>query len=110
MQRNALAPSLIAAAALLVGAAVMEGGGFTVVRFLVSILALIVAWFALQARHWWWLPVFVAVAVVWNPVMALPFNGQWWLAAQFAAALAFLVAGVLIKVPRAADAKPERRP
>ena len=110
MQRNALAPGLIAAVALLVGAAVMEGGGFTIVRFLVSILALIVAWFALQARHWWWVPVFVAVAVVWNPVLPLPFEGPWWLAAQYVAALAFVVAGVLIKVPRSADAKPKQRP
>ena len=110
VQRNALAPGLIAAVALLVGAAVLEGGGFIVVRFLVSILALIVAWFALQARHWWWVPVFVTVAVIWNPVMPLPFEGPWWLGAQYAAALTFIIAGVLIKVSRAADAKPQRRP
>ena len=109
VQRNALAPGLIAALALLVGAAVMDGGGFTIVRFLVSTLALIVAWFAIQARHWWWVPVFVAIAVVWNPIMPLPFEGQWWQGAQFAAALAFIVAGVLIKVPRGAEAKPQRR-
>ena len=108
VQRNALAPGLIAAVALLVGTVVLEGGGFTIVRFLVSILAAIVAWFALQARHWWWVPVFIAIAVVWNPVVPLPFMGQWWLGAQYAAALAFVIAGSLIKVPRA-DTKSQRR-
>ena len=108
VQRNALAPALIAAVSLLAGAAVLEGGGFTIVRFLVSILALVVCWFAIQAHHWWWAPVFLAIAVVWNPVLPLPFEGQLWLAAQYLAALAFVTAGVMIKVPRAAEEKPER--
>ncbi|MGI9824424.1 DUF6804 family protein [Agromyces sp. Marseille-Q5079] len=107
-QRNALAPGLIAAMALLLGVVVLDGGGFTIVQFVVSILALIVSWFAVQAHQWWWLPVFIAIAVVWNPVVPLPFEGQWWLAAQFAAAFVFILAGILIKVPRTAATKASR--
>ena len=89
---------------LLAGIGLRELDGFLVIRFLVAILALIVAWFAIQARHWWWAPVMAAVAVVWNPVFPLPLDGDLWLGAQYVAALAFILAGVLIKAPN-----PDRR-
>lgn len=97
VQRNALAPGILAAIALFLSPLFPDGWGATVVLFAVSILALIVAWFALQARHWWWTVVFVAVTVIWNPVYPFSFDGPAWLAAQFAAAVVFLVAGALIK-------------
>ena len=68
--------------------------------FLTAILGVIVAWFAVQARHWWWVPVFAVIVVVWNPVFPFPFAGPVWTAAQPAAAVVFLVAGALIKVLR----------
>ena len=100
-QRNALAPAMIAAAMLFVAPALLGGAWSAVVLFVVSILALIVAWFAVQARQWWWAPVFVAIAVVWNPVLPFAFEGPVWTAAQPVAAVVFLVAGALIKVVRA---------
>lgn len=103
-RRTALAPGLLGAIALLAGIGLRELDGFLVIRFLVSILALIVAWFAIQARHWWWAPVLAAVAVLWNPVFPLPLSGDLWLGAQYVAALAFILAGVLIKAPN-----PDRR-
>ena len=106
-RRVALAPGLLAAVALLVGVALIEGGGFIVIRFVVSILALIVMVFAYQARHWWWIPVMLAVAVIWNPVFPLPFDGPMWVGAQYVAILVFALAGVLIKVPvKPEDARP----
>ncbi|MFT4220148.1 MAG: hypothetical protein QM611_06485 [Microbacterium sp.] len=99
-QRNALAPSLIAAAVLFTAPLWRSGDLFQVVFFATSILALIVTWFALQARHWWWAPVFFAIAVLWNPVFPIAFSGPIWDAAQPAAAVVFLVAGALIKTPR----------
>lgn len=99
-QRNALAPGLIAAAALFVAPALIGGEWFTAVLFIVAILAAIVAWFAIQARQWWWAPVFAAIAVIWNPVLPFSFTGPLWTAAQPAAAVVFLVAGALIKVAR----------
>lgn len=99
-QRNAFAPSLLAAAVLFVAPALVGGDWFTFVLFVTSIIAVIVAWFALQARQWWWLPVFVAIAVIWNPVFPFPFGGPVWTAAQPLAAVVFLVGGALIKVRR----------
>lgn len=99
-QRNAFAPGLIAAAGLFVAPAIMGTDWFLAVLFLASILAVIVGWFAIQARHWWWLPVFAVIAVLWNPILPFPFEGPVWVAAQPAAAIVFLVAGATIKVAR----------
>jgi hypothetical protein len=105
-RRTALAPGLLAGVALLVGVVLIGGGGFTVIRFVVSILALIVMVFAFQAKHWWWIPVMLAVAVVWNPVYPFDVAGPWWIAAQYVAILFFVLAGIFIKVPyRAEDAR-----
>jgi hypothetical protein len=99
-RRPALAPGLLGAVVLLAGLALLDSGaGFLWIRFPVAILALIVAWFAFQARHWWWLPPLLAIAVVWNPVYPLDLSGQLWVAGQFLAAGVFIAAGILIKVP-----------
>jgi hypothetical protein len=98
-RRLALAPGLIAAVALLIGGAILDDGPFLVVRYIAAIFAAIVFVFAVQAKHWWWLPVFAAIAVVWNPVWILEVPDPWWRGAQYVAALAFLLAGWFIKVP-----------
>jgi hypothetical protein len=107
-RRTALAPGLLAAIGLLVGIALIESEAFIVIRFVVSILALIVMVFAFQARHWWWIPVMLAIAVIWNPIYpfdAPPFEvgGPWWLGAQYVAILVFVLAGIFIKVPYTPD-------
>ena len=99
-QRNALLPGFIALALLIVAVAFIGTDWFTVFRFIIAILALIVAWFAVQARHWWWVPVFVAIAVLWNPVYPFNFSGIFWILAQPIAGSVFLIAGALIKKPR----------
>ena len=100
-QRNALAPGLLVAIVLFLAPVLLQTSWAVVVLYVTAIGALIVAWFALQARQWWWTVVFAAVAVLWNPVVPFAFEGPVWTAAQFAAAVAFLVAGALIKSPRA---------
>lgn len=100
-QRNALAPGIIAAVAILISQLLFEGSWSEALRYILSILALIVAWFAVQARHWWWIPVFLAIAIAWNPAWPFAFEGTLWDAAHYVAALAFLAAGILIKAPRA---------
>lgn len=102
-RRTALAPGLLAAIALLVGVALIESEAFIVIRFVVSILALIVMVFAFQAKHWWWIPVMLAIAVAWNPIYPLDVAGPWWLAAHYAVILVFVLAGVFIKVPYQAE-------
>ncbi|HEV7741476.1 MAG TPA: DUF6804 family protein [Pseudolysinimonas sp.] len=98
-RRTALAPGLLAGVALLGAVALIENPAFLVFRFVISILALIVLVFAFQAKHWWWIPVMLAVAVIWNPVYPLPIDGPWWVGAQYVAILVFVLAGVFIKVP-----------
>jgi len=49
------------------------------------------------------LPLLVAIAVLWNPVLPFDFSGRWWQGAQFVAALLFLLVGALVKVRVAED-------
>jgi hypothetical protein len=100
-RRTALAPGLLAAVAMLGGIALIESEAFLVFRFIVSILALVILVFAFQAKHWWWIPVMLAIAIVWNPVYPLDISGPWWVGAQYVAILLFVLAGVFIKVPNA---------
>lgn len=99
-QRNALAPGLVAAATLFLAPTLIGSTWFLTVLFIVAILASISAWFAFQARQWWWIPVLAVILVIWNPIYPFPFSGPIWFAAQPVAALVFLVAGSLIKVRR----------
>ncbi len=99
-RRTALIPALIAVIALLIGVALIDTGVFTVIRYVVSIFALIVAVFAWQARHWWWLIGLVPIAVLWNPVLPIELGmPELWLALQYLAAVLFIAAGLLIRVP-----------
>lgn len=97
-QRNALAPGVIAAAVLFLAPVLFDNGWTAVVLFVVAILAVIVGWFSVQARQWWWPPVFLAIAVIWNPVVPFPFEGIAWTIAQPVAALIFLAAGAMIRI------------
>lgn len=99
-QRNALAPGVLGAIAAFVGPALLGQDLYAPVLFVVAILALIEAYFAGQAGHWWWVPVFGAIAVVWNPAFPFGFDGPWWTAAHVVAGFVFLTAGVLVKTPR----------
>jgi hypothetical protein len=107
-RRTALAPGLLAGIALLIGVALIESDAFIVIHFIVAILALIVAVFAVQAKQWWWVPFLAAIALVWNPVYPLegpPFDvsGPLWVGAQYLAILVFVLAAVFIKVPYTAE-------
>jgi uncharacterized membrane protein YoaK (UPF0700 family) len=102
-RRTALAPSVLAALVLLAGIAIIESDGFTVIRFAVSILALVVGVFAWQAKKWWWLIALVPIALVWNPVVPASFEGDAWLAMQYVAALVFVAAGMLIRIRNPED-------
>lgn len=110
-RRTALAPGILAAITLLIGVAIITTDGFTVVRYVVSILALIVSWFAWQAKQWWWIIGLVPVAVLWNPVYVIDLSPidlgmpDLWLGLQYGAVLLFLAAGILIRI-----ADPDARP
>jgi len=102
-RRNALAPSILAVIALLIGVAVITNELFLIVRYAVSILALVMSVFAWQARQWWWLIGLVPVAMLWNPVFPIDIDApDLWLALQYVAALVMLAAGLLIVTEDAA--------
>jgi hypothetical protein len=94
----ALAPAIVATIALLAGVAALGGDLYLLIRFLVAILALIVAVFAWQARQWWWLVVLVPIAVVWNPVIPIELERDLLLGLHYVAAIVFIAAGILIRV------------
>jgi hypothetical protein len=109
-RRTAIIPAVLAAIVLLAGLALLEADGFLVIRFAVSILALIVAVFAWQARQWWWLIGLVPIAVLWNPIVPIDLGApSLWSALQYVAVIVFLVAGILIRVDERAEAQPPRR-
>jgi hypothetical protein len=97
--RAALAPGLLGAIALLAGLALIDADSFIIIRYVVSILALILCVFAVQGKAWWWLVGLAPIAVLWNPIVVIELHGQGWVAAQYFAALLFIVVGVRVKVP-----------
>lgn len=101
-QRNALAPSLLVAIFLFLSPLLTVGDWPLIVLFVVTIFAVIVGWYAVQARQWWWIPIFVAIAVLWNPIFPLPLGQEFFSVAAPIAAVVFIVAGALIKTPRIA--------
>ncbi|MGA1837861.1 DUF6804 family protein [Herbiconiux sp. 11R-BC] len=99
--RPALAPGLLGAIALLAFVAVIGNSDwFTIARYVVSILALIMVVFAWQAKQWWWIPPLVAIAVIWNPVLPIDLPEFGWQIAHLAGAVVFVASGLLIKVNR----------
>jgi len=99
-QRNAFVPSILAAIACLAGVSLLIHDYYFAVRFVVAILALIVAWFAIRAKQWWWAPVMLAIAIAWNPIYPFGFAGPWWVGAHVVAAATFIAAGALIRTVR----------
>lgn len=109
-RRTAIIPAVLAAIVLLAGLALLGTDGFIWIRFGVSILALIVAVFAWQARQWWWLIGLVPIAILWNPAFPIDLgNPTLWMALQYVAALVFLVAGWFIRVTEPENAARAKR-
>ena len=107
--RLALAPGLLAAIVLLAGVALIDSDWFTIFRYAISILAAIIGVFAFQAKQWWWLPALAAIVVLWNPIVPLELELFVWQVLHLAAAVVFVAAGLLIKVPMAPDRASTRR-
>lgn len=98
VRRPALAPAILGGIAALLGVLIIESDAYLIVRFIVSILALVIAVFAWQARQWWWLAPLAAIAVVFNPVIIIPIGDSLALL-HYAAVLVFLVVGIFVTVP-----------
>lgn len=98
LRRMALAPGLLGAISSIVSILVIGGELFFVARMVIAVLALIIGWFGAQSRQWWWLPLPLAIAVVWNPVVPFTLEDAVWLPLQYVAAAGFVIAGLTIKV------------
>lgn len=96
-QRRALGPALIGALVLLGGLLLVGQESYLIIRFAVSILALITAVFVWQSRQWAWLPVPVVVAVIWNPVLPFGFSGQPFRLGHVVGAAALLLVGAIVR-------------
>lgn len=92
-QRRALAPAAIGTIVLLGGLLLVDQEAYLLIRFGVAILAVITAVFVRQARQWAWLPVPLVVAVLWNPVLPFPFDGQPFRLGHVVGAVALLLTG-----------------
>ena len=93
----ALAPGLLAAVVLFIGIGLVGQELFVYVSWVTSVLALICIVFAYQAKHWWWIPPFAAIAIAWNPVASFDVGGTPWLIAHYAAIAVFIAAGIFMK-------------
>lgn len=107
--RPALAPGIIATIVLVAGSTLVGSAEFIWISYPASILAVIVCVFAVQARQLWWIVALAPIAVLWNPVLPLPFDGIIWQVAQFVAALVFLLVGIRMKVRNPEDRNVRRR-
>lgn len=97
--RSALAPGLLGAIALMAGLALLDVDSFIIIRYVVSILAVIICVFVIQAKAWGWLVGLIPIAIIWNPVFVIELHGQGWVSIQFIAALFFIIVGIRTKVP-----------
>jgi hypothetical protein len=102
-RRTALAPGVLGAIVTLAGIPLIDTDGFTVILFAVSILALIVAVFAWQARQWLWVVLLGAVAVVWNPIVPLDLEPDTLLLLHFLGAAVFIAGAIAIRTRNAED-------
>jgi hypothetical protein len=84
--------------AALGGVVLIGQDGFEIIRYVLSILAAILAVFAYQAKQWLWLPILGAVVVLWNPVFPIELPDGVWFGLQYAATAAFIAAATTIRV------------
>jgi hypothetical protein len=108
VRRTALAPGLLAAIVMIAGFALIGQSSYIVIEYVVAILALIVVWFSFQAKQWWWIPLLLAIAVIWNPVVPFHVSGPYWFGAQYVAILVFVLVAIFVKVPITEAQKPGR--
>lgn len=104
-RRTALAPGILGAIVLLAGLALLDNAAaFFCIKTVVAVLAAIVCVYAWQSKQWWWILPLGAVVVLWNPIWPIKIGPeQFWLGLQYVAVIAFIVAGIFIKVPNPDD-------
>ena len=97
--RAPLAPGLLAGIVCVAGVALIGGEWFLAVRYVVAILAAILAVFAGQAGRWWWLVGLVPVIVLLNPVWPIDLPRLATTFVLLGSAIVVVAVGVTVRVP-----------
>lgn len=91
---------------MFIGMAIYPTDFYLYVLFAVSIMAAIMAVFSWQSQYrskYVFLPLFLAIAIYWNPIFRLNEGFQqgiqWWMLVQTAAAAIFFIGAFWIKTP-----------
>lgn len=106
--RPGFLPGLLGAIVLVAALALIGTGWYTVVQYVVCILALIMAVMAWQGRRFVWLAPLAIVAILWNPVLPLELPREAWIWLNLVGAVVLVGVGVTMRVP-ARDARPTNR-
>jgi hypothetical protein len=104
-RRPALAPGILGAIVLLAGLALLtDTAAFFWIKTVTAILAAIMCVFGWQSPQRWWIVLLAAIVVLWNPVWPITVAPEkLWLGMQYVAVIAFLICGIVIKVPNPDD-------
>ena len=71
---------------------------YTMMRWIVTAIALLVAWYAYAAEIWWVIPVFVVLAILFNPIIPVTMTKKEWATIDKVSAVVFVVAGIVTAV------------
>lgn len=98
-RRVVLPAAILTVLVLLVGAGIIETELFTVVRYVVSILAIICIVLVAQVHQWWWAIGLVPIAILWNPVFPIEIaDTQLFAVLHYVAAIVLIVIGTTVRV------------
>ncbi len=95
--RPVFVPALLGAVVVMSGLFFLDLDAYTIARYAVSILALIVAVLVVQHGSPAWAVPMVVVAVLWNPVYPFAFSGSPWAAGHIVAAATFIATALLVR-------------
>lgn len=99
-QRQLLVVCAFIAAAMLVGAlAPWPYGYYNLLRWVTTSIAVLVAILALRWKRTWTVPVFVFVAILFNPIWPVQLSRSTWQPIDIGTAVLFALAAVVVKPP-----------
>jgi ATP-dependent DNA helicase PIF1 len=95
--RPALIPGIIGAIASAVAGISPRGVDYDLVRWLITLSAIALCFFAVRMRVPFWAAIFLPTAVLWNPLAPVTFDRDFWIVLDLTAAVAFAVGGAVIR-------------
>ncbi|MFU8947675.1 DUF6804 family protein [Mycetocola zhadangensis] len=90
-------PALLGAIVLLATIGLIGTDSYLYVRYVISVLALIVVVTTIQYRKWWWGLPMLPLVVLWNPAWPFEFGGDAWQVLILIGSAVFIAAGILFR-------------